>query len=104
MRAGRSGEVATRRETQDADSLRIETPFRRSRAYDANRPGSVLHRRGVMITRAQSILQDEGRNTESVEPLGNGLTFVICQVRVPTSRANDNRRAAPLVFRRQIRC
>ncbi len=92
MGPGGRRDMSTSRETQDADSLWIETPFHGSRAHDTNRAGSVLHWRRVMITRAQPVFQDEGGNPERVEPLGDWSTFVICQVCVPASGANNDRR------------
>ena len=84
--------MSSSRETQNADSLWIDTPFACSRAHETNRAGSVLHWRRVMITRAQPVFQDKGRNPERVEPLGDWSAFVICQVCVSAPGANNDRR------------
>src|SRR5260370_38284235 len=93
MGPGSRGDMSSSGKTQDADSLWIEAPFQRSRAYDTNRTSSVLHWRRGMITRAQPVFEDKGGNAERVEPLSDWPTLVICQMGVPASGTNNDRRA-----------
>src|SRR5690606_28146597 len=47
LRRGRRGEVAARREAENADPLRIDLPFVRARPNEPDRSTSILERRRV---------------------------------------------------------
>src|SRR5882724_6867327 len=102
MSSSGGSQMSARRESQDTDALRIESPLCRSGSHDTNCPRRVLQRRRVMITRTKPGLQNKCRNPDRVEPLGNWPTLVLCEMRVSTSGADDDGGTRRLLFRRQV--
>src|SRR5712664_633200 len=97
------GDVSASRKSQNANALGIKCPLRRSGPYETNSSGRIQQRGWVLIARAEPVFQNECRNSERVEPFGDWATFMICQVCVPTSGTNDDRRARSFLFGRQVR-
>ena len=63
------------------------------RANRPDRPAGVIEHRGMMIARAESVLEDERRDPQRVEPLGDLLPFVVDrQHPVAAPRADDDGR------------
>ena len=99
MGAGRRGEMAAGREAHDCDPARVDFPLCGVCPDGPDRPAGVVEHRGMMIARAQPIFQNERRDPQAVEPLGDLLALVLDgQHPVAAARADDHGRA-----RRQLR-
>src|SRR5262245_28115908 len=61
-------EMAASRETHHADPIRTHSKFCRAGPHDANRPQHVLQHRRMVISRADTVLDDESGDATGCEP------------------------------------
>ena len=103
MRSERRGQVAAGGESHDADAVRRDTEFFRARTDDAEGALDVFELRGIVIARAEAILQHEGRHAQRVQPVSDlGALLVNRQVNVSAAGTYDNACADRLGRLRQI--
>src|SRR5713101_5955916 len=103
----RHGQVAARREAEDADSVRVDPPLRRPAPHQTDRPLRVQQwtrsgqRLGLTWTTRHAILEHEARHTERVEPSRNLFAFQVPgQIPVTSARTDEDRRPGVLVLGR----
>ena len=89
-------------EAEYAYARGVNAPLGRARAHGAQRPRRVLKHRRVVVARPYSVLEHEGRDAQSVEPLGDGPPLVIREVLVAAAGADDDGRAGRLILGRQV--
>src|SRR5439155_26497599 len=68
-----------------------------------NRARRVLQRRRMMIARSEPILEHERSNAQRVKPFRDRSPFVIGEMGVTSTRANDDRGAGRFFFRSEVR-
>src|ERR1043165_3999028 len=94
--------MPARREAEYAYALRVNPPLGAAAAAGGVAGSRVLQGCRVVVTRAEPVLEDEGRDADCVQPLGDGPALVVCEVRVSAAGADDDRRARRLLLRRQV--
>src|SRR5437879_390258 len=77
MSARSRGQMSTRGKTPDPDSLRSDTILRRMIARIPDSTLRIAEFNGMVIPRAQAILEDKCSHAASGEPLGHLLPFVV---------------------------
>ena len=88
--------MAAGRESPDSEAIRVNIEFFRSSPHGANRPLCVLQRRGMVVFRP-TVLQNERRHSDVVEPVGDLSSFMIHgEIAVPPP--GQTMTAAPLAL------
>src|SRR5689334_17957073 len=96
--------MATRRESHDADSLRIDSPFLRPSSHHTDGALRILERTtrrfsfGFLGTARHAILEDNASHADRVQPCGDFFAFQLpVKVPVTAARTNQHRRSDVLV-------
>src|SRR6266481_9686913 len=101
MGGGGGGQVSARRESPDADAVQLDAQISRVLADIANRAMGVVKRSGMVIARAEAILEDEAGEAVLIQPLSDIAALLVHgQVRVATARADHHAGAGGFVSRR----
>src|SRR4051794_6273258 len=91
---GGRGQVAAGGESHDADAVRLNSELRSASANDANCALCVTQFNGMVITRTQSIFEDERCYAHGVQPIGDLPALVIAgQHVIRAAGCDDDRRA-----------
>src|SRR5579883_39576 len=102
----RTHQMSASGEANHADSLGVKSPFLCLAAHEAHRTLCIFERTGgrhvLFVTGSAwaTILQNDPRHADGVEPRGHILAFEVpSQIVVSAAGANDRRSAGVLVFR-----
>ena len=95
-----AGQMATRAESQYADSISIDAPRRRLRAHQAHR-SLCVQQRGRMQPGKDAIVTNGGVQTQSVEPQRDRISFVRRATAVAAAGADDDEGPEASIFGRQ---
>ena len=69
--------MAAGREAHDRDPAGVDFPLGGIGPDRSDRAAGVVEHRGMMIARAQPVLEHERRDPQTIEPLGDLLSFVL---------------------------
>src|SRR5258706_6173964 len=90
MRGSGGGEVAAGGETHDADTVGCDVDACGAFADHANRLLRVIEHGGMVVARAESILEHERGHAEAVEPLRELRTFLVDRERAIAAAGADD--------------
>ena len=76
VRSGGGGKVTSGREAHDPDPVRRNSELGGAGADGSDGPLRILERGGMVVARAEPVLQHEGRHAEFVEPLAHLYALV----------------------------
>src|SRR4051794_27436702 len=83
--------MAACRETEDANLLRVDSPFRGSRAHGTNGPLAIHHGHWVHVTGGvHAIFEHEGGNAERIQPVRDIVALVRNSEVAVTSAGKDD--------------
>src|SRR2546423_1210963 len=101
--------MSTRRETDHADSLRVDAPSGGPTADEADRPLGIEQRTqrwlafDISRPTRTAVLEDDSGHALRVEPCRDFLAFEFPeQVVIPAPRTNQHRRSGVLFFGRKV--